>query len=565
MTRFSYHLQHYINFLRPLCLFLALIIAPLALAGASHAQNSQQIEQHDAKGTRVAMVIVDGIPLFRVAGTTTVPARERAASIAYKIRMLAKDKAFNPNTLVLRKVDDTLVKIYVKEQHFVDIFKEDAQLEGSFSPMVLAEELVLPKIINAIKNYRSERDSKVLLEKAVRAFGWTFFLSVLLFVLLWFFKRVEKIIGKRFSREIDKLEVKSLQLLKSQHIWLVIQTISHVIRAVLILGVVYFFIDSVLSLFPWTRYVAQTFLGYVVAPLLSMSWAIIDYLPDLFFLVIFFLVIRFLLRIAYALFNGIDRGQIKFSGFDAEWAWPTFQIIRTLVIIFAVVVAYPYLPGSGSEAFKGVSLLLGVLFSIGSSSLIANIIAGYTMTYRRAFKVGDRVKIGANIGEVLRIRSMVTHLRSHKNEEVVIPNSTILNGEITNYSAMADKYGLILHTSVGIGYEVPWRQVEAMLLMAAERTEGLQPRTEPFVLQTALGDFSITYELNVYTRKVDQIPKIYAELHRNIQDVFNEYEVAIMTPHYIEDTKSAKIVKKEHWYTSPARLPKSETPETKSD
>ena len=131
-----------------------------------------------------------------------------------------------------------------------------------------------------------------------------------------------------------------------------------------------------------------------------MSWAIIDYLPNLFFLVIFFLVIRFVLRLTYTLFDGIDHGQIKLSGFDAEWAWPTFQIVRSLVIFFALVVAYPYLPGSESEAFKGVTLLLGVLFSIGSSSLIANIIAGYTMTYRRAFKVGDRVKIGTNVGEV---------------------------------------------------------------------------------------------------------------------------------------------------------------------
>ncbi len=565
MTRIYYLLQHYNKLFKPLCLILALVSTPLSFAGVSQAQDPLQTEQHEAKGTREAMIIIDGIPLFRVAGTTIVPARERARAIAKRIRLLAQDNAFDPNTLVLRKVDDTLVKFFAGKQHILDYFKEDAQLEGNFSPMNLAEELVLPNIINSIKNYRNERNSTVLLEKSVRALGWTFFLSVLLFILFWLFKRIEIFIEKRFSREIDKLEAKSFKLLKSQYIWMVLQTITHLIRAALILGVIYFFIDSVLSLFPWTRYVSQTLIGYVVTPLLSMSWAIIDYLPNLFFLVIFFLVIRFVLHLTYALFDGINQGQIKFSGFDPEWAWPTFQIVRFLMIILALVVAYPYLPGSGSEAFKGLTLLLGVLFSVGSSSLIANIIAGYTMTYRRAFKVGDRIKIGTNIGYVTRIRSMVTHLRSLKNEEVVVPNSTILNGEITNYSSMADKYGLILHTNVGIGYEVPWRQVEAMLLMAAERTEGLQPRTEPFVLQTALEDFSITYELNVYTRKADQIPKIYAELHRNIQDVFNEYEVAIMTPHYMNDTESAKIVKKEHWYASPAHSPKAEIVETQND
>ncbi len=565
MPHTYYHPQHHSNFFKRLCLILTLVITAVSSADVSHAQEPLQTERHDEKGIDEATIIVDGIALFRVAGSPTVPARARAKAITKRIRLLAQDNAFDPNTLVLRKVDDTLVKIFAGEQHILDYFKEDAQLEGNFSPIDLAEELVFPNIIKSINNYRNERKSKVLLEKSIRALGWTVFLSVLLFMLLWFFKRVEIFIEKRFSREIDKLEAKSYKLLKSQYIWRVLETITHLIRAVLILGVVYFFIDSVLSLFPWTRYVSQTLLGYIVTPLISMSWAIIDYLPNLFFLVIFFFVIRFVLRLTYAFFDGINQGQIRISGFDAEWAWPTFQIVRALMIILALVVAYPYLPGSGSEAFKGITLLLGVLFSIGSSSLIANIIAGYTMTYRRAFRVGDRIRIGTNVGDVTRIRSMVTHLRSLKNEEVVVPNSTILNGEITNYSSMADKYGLILHTNVGIGYEVPWRQVEAMLLMAAERTEGLQPRTEPFVLQTALEDFSISYELNVYTRKADQIPKIYAELHRNIQDVFNEYEVAIMTPHYISDTESAKIVKKEHWYASPAQSPKAETPETKSE
>jgi len=288
-----------------------------------------------------------------------------------------------------------------------------------------------------------------------------------------------------------------------------------------------------------------------------MGQAVIDYLPSLFFLIILFFVVRYLLKITYAFFKGIDRRQIKIANFDAEWAWPTYRIVRVLIIILAVVGAYPYIPGSGSEAFKGISLLLGVLFSLGSSSLIANVIAGYTMTYRRAFKVGDRVKIGTNVGEVTEIRLLVTHLRSLKNEEIVIPNSTILSGEITNFSSMAGNHGLILHTTVGIGYEVPWRQVEAMLLMAAERTEGLQRKNQPFVLQTGLGDFGINYELNVFTKRSDEMPQIYADLHRNIQDVFNEYEVAIMTPHYMGDTEDPKFVPKEQWYLAPAKPPAS--------
>ena len=182
--------------------------------------------------------------------------------------------------------------------------------------------------------------------------------------------------------------------------------------------------------------------------------------------------------------------------FDSEWALPTYKIVRLAVVAFALVVAYPYIPGSGSAAFKGVSLFIGVMFSLGSSAFIANTIAGYSITYRRAFRVGDRIQVGNVFGDVSEIRLQVTHIRTLKNEEVVVPNS-ILRQNVVNYSALARSRGLILHTTVGIGYETPWRQVEGMLLLAAERTPGLLREPPPFVLQTALGDFCVVYEINV--------------------------------------------------------------------
>ena len=187
--------------------------------------------------------------------------------------------------------------------------------------------------------------------------------------------------------------------------------------------------------------------------------------------------------------------------------------------------------------------------------MISNVIAGYAMTYRRAFRIGDRVKINGTIGDVTEKRVMVTHLRSLKNEEVVVPNSTILNNEVVNYSTMARQQGLILHTTVGIGYEVPWRQVEAMLLMAAERTRGLLREPKPFVLQKSLADFAVNYELNAYIGDEKKIMPFYSELHKNIQDVFNEYGIQIMTPSYRADTPEPKIVPKDQWYTEPASPP----------
>jgi small-conductance mechanosensitive channel len=229
--------------------------------------------------------------------------------------------------------------------------------------------------------------------------------------------------------------------------------------------------------------------------------------------------------------------------------------VRLLAITFSVIVAYPYIPGSGSEAFKGVSLFMGIVFSLGSSSLIGNLIAGYTMTYRRAFRLGDRVKIGDQVGDVERMRVLVTHLRTIKNEEVIVPNSTILGSEVINYSSLARQRGLILHTTVGIGYETPWRQVEAMLLEAASRTAGLRSEPAPFVLQRALGDFCVTYEINVFCDKPGAMEQFYADLHRNILDVFNQYGVQIMTPAYMGDPAQPKVVPEDQWYAAPAHVP----------
>ena len=196
-----------------------------------------------------------------------------------------------------------------------------------------------------------------------------------------------------------------------------------------------------------------------------------------------------------------------------------------------------------------------MVFSLGSSSAIANIIAGYTLTYRRAFRLGDRVRIGDVFGDVTEMRLQVTHVRTLKNEEVIVPNSSILNNEVTNYTTLAATAGLILHTTVGIGYETPWRQVEAMLLLAAERTAGLLRDPQPFVLHKALGDFAVTYELNVYCNDPRAMTSLYTELHRQILDVFNEYGVQIMTPAYEGDPEQPKVVPRSQWSQPPAPPP----------
>jgi small-conductance mechanosensitive channel len=286
-----------------------------------------------------------------------------------------------------------------------------------------------------------------------------------------------------------------------------------------------------------------------------MGRAFLKFIPNLIFISIFVIIVRYFLKVMRMFFAAIESETIKFTGFDRDWAKPTYKAARLLVIVFAAVVIYPHVPGSESPAFKGISIFLGVLFSLGSSSAISNIIAGYTMTYRRAFKVGDRIKVDDITGDVTEIRLLVTHLRTIKNEEIIIPNSKILNSEVVNYNTFARERGLILHTTAGIGYAVPWRQVDAMMKLAAERTPGLLKEPKPFVLQKSLGDFAVTYELNVYIEDPHGMAQIYSELHRNILDAFNEYGVQIMTPAYEGDPDQPKVVPKEQWFAAPANPP----------
>ncbi|WP_455207014.1 mechanosensitive ion channel family protein [Kaarinaea lacus] len=503
-----------------------------------------------------ANVVFNGRVLFKVIGISSSPAKRRATNIAGRIKVLAEDSTFDPERITISvKQDRTL--LVVGDQKIMTILDQDALVEG-VERQILAE-VYLKNIKREIVAYRQDRQPDVITRNLIYSAIATAIFIVLAVGVVFLFRRIIAALERRFKRRMEKLEAQSRRLVQAEQVWSILQGFLGLSKALLILLLIYIYLNSVLSLFPWTRYIAQSLINYTIEPLLIMARAVVDYLPKLFFLIILILVVRYLLKLNRMFFTALASNRIHFQNFDAEWSWPTYRIVRVLVIVFAIVIAYPYIPGSDSAAFKGISIMFGVLFSLGSTSMLSNIIAGYAMIYRRAFKVGDRIRIGDVIGDVEEMRLLVTNLRSLKNEVVVIPNSQILNSEVTNYSAKASKEGLILHTTVGIGYEVPWRQVEAMLLMAAERTLGLRADKKPFVLQKSLGDFAVNYELNVYCGEVIQMMPLYSELHRNIQDVFNEYDVQIMTPAYESDTPEPKTVPKAKWFTAPAQAP-SEQP-----
>jgi small-conductance mechanosensitive channel len=436
-------------------------------------------------------------------------------------------------------------------QNIVAVTELDSAQEQLAAP-VLAR-VFAQRIDLAIQNYRNVRQPQALLRDAISALAMAmgFYVAVLLFL------RFSRFLGRRariYKERTSATSSKALAAVDADSLW---NSMSYTMRLVR-LGIVaigaLFTLNVILLMFPWTRPFSHRVLELVLGPLRIIGGGALRSIPDLAFLVVLFFLTRIVLRLAELFFTAIDRQTIEVAGFPSEWAMPTYRLVRIVVVVFALVVGYPYLPGSNSEAFKGISLFLGLLFSLGSSGTIANIVAGYSLTYRGAYHVADRVRIGDVIGNVEKIRLQVTHLRTFRNEEVVIPNSQILNSNVTNYSSLVNQHRLILHTTVGIGYEVSWRRVEALLLMAARRTSNLLLDPPPFVLLTELGDFAVVYELNVYSDRPQDQEWLYAELHRNMLDVFNENGVQIMTPSYEGDPATAKIVSKDKWFERPADL-----------
>jgi small-conductance mechanosensitive channel len=499
-----------------------------------------------------ADVMVDGNVIVRVRGTVAFPARSRAERIAQRIVAAAKDERIAAgNIVVIAKADRTEVDAGGKR--LFDLFEADAELAG-VSREVLAEVTQL-RLQQVLTNYRLERSLRVLLINSGYALGTTLGIAALLFGLRRGFLTLDGVVARRMRERLQALEEQSASFVRAQQVARFLRALVKLVYGALIALTLYLYLNFVLGLYPWTRPVAVWLFGLLLDPVRTIGSAVLGTIPDVVFLGILFVLTRYVLRMIRAFFDGVDSGAVRLASFEQEWAWPTYRILRLLVIVFAFVVAYPYIPGSQSDAFKGISLFLGLIVSLGSSSIIANIIAGYSLAYRRPFRVGDRVRINETVGDVVEMGALVTRLRSLKNEEIVIPSTTILNAEVVNYSTLAAEQGLILHTTVGIGYETPWRQVEAMLKLAANRTTGLLKKPAPFVLQQGLRDFAVTYEINAFCENPKSMMQLYTALHQNILDVFNEYGVAIMTPAYVSDPPAPKLVPQDQWYAAPAAAP----------
>lgn len=347
------------------------------------------------------------------------------------------------------------------------------------------------------------------------------------------FKRgVDEKLKKKKDEWFTGIKIRDYEVLNSTKQVNALLFASKILRYLINLIQLYITIPILFSIFPVTQRLAETLFGWVLSPVSIILKSFVNYLPKLFMIIVIVVIMRYVVKFLKYIATEIETGKLHIPGFYPDWAKATFNILRIFLYAFMLVMLFPLLPSSDTEIFKGISVFIGVVFSLGSSSLIANIVAGMVITYMRPFKIGDRIKIGDLTGDVVEKSPFVTRVKTPKNEIITVPNSNILSSSIVNYSSSAAENGLIIYTTVTIGYDVPWKQVHALLLRAASRTAHLLQEPQPFVLQTSLDDFYVSYQLCAYTKEASLQAGIYSELHQHIQDCFNEEQVEIMSPHY---------------------------------
>ena len=393
-------------------------------------------------------------------------------------------------------------------------------------------------------------------ELLLRAIGLAVAATVILVLALAVIRRVHRWLSAHLADVVGP-RLKTLAIGGfTQHIEGIILFIRGVVGLTawaLVTVSLYLWLTFSLTKFPYSRPWGEQLHHYMIDGIKAILLTVVDFIPGLVIVAVIFLITRFLARLARLFFDAIESGHVTVPGLYAETAQPTRRIVTVILWLFSLVMMYPYLPGSDSNAFKGVSVFVGLLLSIGSAGTVNQAVSGLMLMYSRALRVGDYVQIGETVGTVVALGMFSTRIRTPWGEIVSLPNAVIVGTTTKNFSREEETGGALLTTTVTIGYNAPWRQVHAMLIEAAIRTKGLMKEPMPRVLQRSLSDYYVEYMLGARIAEPQTRVAVLDVLHRNIQDVFNEYGVQIMSPHYMADPAEKVWVPKEKWYESPAK------------
>ena len=500
-------------------------------------------------------VIVEGDTLYYLfakrGGHTP---QQRAEMNAAAITELGKRFNLQPDSVYIDSSDIVTDLMYGNKvlSSFTD---QDGLWEGCSRDQLAAAKRKV--IVDKLKVMKDEH-SLWQLGKRILYFILVIVGQFLLFKLtIWLFNKLKARIQRLKDTKLKPISIQDYELLDTQKQVNLLVFLASLLRYAVMLLQLILTVPLLFAIFPQTKDLAYKLFSYIWDPIKSIFLGIVEYIPNLFTIFVIWLAVKYLVRLVRYLASEIQSERLKIGGFYADWAMPTFHIVRFLLYAFMIAMIYPYLPGSKSGVFQGISVFVGLIVSLGSSTVIGNIIAGLVITYMRPFKMGDRIKLNDTTGDIIEKTPLVTRIRTPKNEVVTVPNSFIMSSHTVNYSTSAREYGLIIHSEVSIGYDIPWRQVNQILIDAALNTPGVVDDPRPFVLETSLSDWYPVYQINAYIKQADKMAQIYSDLHQNIQDKFNEAGIEIMSLHYM-------AVRDGNETTTPKEYQKSNNPSNKA-
>ena len=490
--------------------------------------------------THGSPVMVDGDTLFYLyAKKGGQSAAQRAQETGELIELIGKKINLDPNKVYVENTD-IFSDIMYDSEVLVSFTDADAMWEGVSRDSLVAnrKQMVVSQFQKMKRQYGIWR--------MVRSVIYCLLVLIAQYLLYrltcWGFVKIEKKILTLKDTTLKSIKIQSYEILDTEKQVALLLVASRIVKFIVIILQLLISLPIIFGIFPSTKGFALQLLGYFLVPIKKIVLGVIGYIPNLISIFVIWYATKWLVRLARYVAQEIENGNLTIKNFFPEWAMPTFHIVRILLYTFMVAMVYKYLPGSDSGVFQGISVFIGLIISLGSSTLIANLMAGLVITFMRPFRVGDRIKLNDTMGDIIEKTPLVTRVKTPKNEIVTVPNSFVMSSLTTNYSSSAQEYGLIIHTDVTFGYEVPWQQVHQLMVQAALATPGIEAEPRPFVLQTKLDDWYVVYQINAYTRHPEQMAGIYSNLHAHIQDLFHEAGIEVMSPHFMGVRQNDQVI-----------------------
>ena len=455
----------------------------------------------------------------------------RVKYVEEKLKELYNDPYFVADSIKIKPAGDYLSVMY-NDKTITGVSMVDALWENS-SQTELAQRYA-NIIKNTIVKYKEQNSLKSVLIRLAELLLVLFITFILVWAINRLFDFLKKITLNSEHRFLTSIRIRNYDFIKKPGIVKALVKILAILRIVFLLFLLITIIPLIFDIFSSTQYLSKIIVQWISEPIKNVGIAIIGYLPHLFYIVIIAVITRYVLKILRFFALEIERGILKIKGFHPEWAHTTYVLARMILWVLALVIMFPHLPGSDSDAFKGISIFLGVLISLGSSSAISNAIAGIVISYMRPFQVGDWIKSGEIIGAVIEKNALVTRLKTINNEDITIPNSAILSGATMNFTSIGKEIGLALNVQVKVRYDYSDNLVEELLIEAALKTNGISPKPHPYIFQISLSELNAVYELNAYTFHPENMYFIKSDLTKNIQSTFRQANIEIFSTQYVE-------------------------------